>query len=51
MFKDNYTNYTLHLQLEQLTNKYQLLPFLRNEVKELADNPSYSHIDKNILYH
>ena len=46
MFKDNYT---LHLQLEQLTNKYQLLPYLRNEVKEIADNTSYSHIDKNIL--
>ena len=46
MFKDNYT---LHIKLEQLTNKYQLLPFLRNEVKELADNPEYSHIDKSIL--
>ena len=46
MFKDNYT---LHLELEQLTNKYQLLPFLRSEVKEIAEDTKYSHIDKNIL--
>lgn len=43
--------YTLHLQLEQITNKYQLMPYLKKEVKEVADNPQYSHINNNIMVH